>query len=75
MTKSEGSWSFTHLYQDTPEMRDKLKRNKLELKVVSLAHDIGNMNQYQGKNIERLEFLKEHMEVITTYMKLIGGKK
>ena len=77
MTYSSGDrWAtYTRLLQDTPERRATFARNKMFQEVQMLASGIGQINQYRNLPMGDLEFIKEHMEVIKTFLTLKNTKK
>ena len=77
MTYSSGDrWAtYTRLLQDTPEHRATFARNKMFQEVQMLASGIGQINQYRNLPMGDLEFIKEHMEVIKTFLTLKNTKK
>ena len=73
---SGGRWAtYTRLLQDTPERRATLARNKMFQEVLMLASGIGQINHYRNLPMGDLEFIKEHMEVIKTFLTLKNTKK
>ena len=78
MTYSSGEIWATYtlrLLQDTPERRATFARNKMFREVQMLASGIGQINHYRNLPMGDLEFIKEHMEVITTFLTLKNTKK
>ena len=77
MTYSSGDrWAtYTRLLQDTPERRATFARNKMFREVQMLASGIGQINHYRNLPMGDLEFIKEHMEVIKTFLTLKNTKK